>query len=170
MSIVAIAGRVDAAIAERIAKPDRFLEVVVADAFDDAAVATLAARWKNVRLIATGPRSARASGAQRLLRSVPGGGGEIFAPAVRRKIGLGKCTGEDWLTVMHVAHELGMNTSATVDVWWPLFSHKSDFHLTHHSVLLCNRDPEYSSTDTQVRVSFQHDSPRATPRNRPRRR
>jgi cyclic dehypoxanthinyl futalosine synthase len=48
------------------------------------------------------------------LDSVPGGGGEIFAPAVRRKIGLGKCTAEEWLTVMRVAHELGMNTSATM--------------------------------------------------------
>ena len=48
------------------------------------------------------------------LDSVPGGGGEIFADAVRRKIGLGKCTAEEWLTVMHVAHELRMNTSATM--------------------------------------------------------
>ncbi|MCH2161457.1 MAG: radical SAM protein [Phycisphaerales bacterium] len=48
------------------------------------------------------------------LDSVPGGGGEIFAPAVRRKIGLGKCDAEAWLTVMEVAHELGMNTSATM--------------------------------------------------------
>ncbi len=48
------------------------------------------------------------------LRSVPGGGGEIFADAVRRKIGLGKCDAEAWLTVMQVAHELGMNTSATM--------------------------------------------------------
>jgi cyclic dehypoxanthinyl futalosine synthase len=48
------------------------------------------------------------------LDSVPGGGGEIFAPAVRRKIGLGKCDAEQWLTVMRVAHELGMNTSATM--------------------------------------------------------
>jgi cyclic dehypoxanthinyl futalosine synthase len=48
------------------------------------------------------------------LDSVPGGGGEIFAPAVRRKIGLGKCDDEAWLTVMSVAHELGMNTSATM--------------------------------------------------------
>lgn len=48
------------------------------------------------------------------LDSVPGGGGEIFAPAVRRKIGLGKCDAEAWLTVMLVAHELGMNTSATM--------------------------------------------------------
>jgi|TARA_B110000196_G_C21150654_1_gene669422 cyclic dehypoxanthinyl futalosine synthase len=48
------------------------------------------------------------------LQSIPGGGGEIFAPAVRDKIGLGKCTGDVWLTVMRVAHELGMNTSATM--------------------------------------------------------
>ncbi|MGI9015175.1 MAG: radical SAM protein [Phycisphaerales bacterium] len=48
------------------------------------------------------------------LDSVPGGGGEIFAPAVRRKIGLGKCDAEAWLTVMNVAHQLGMNTSATM--------------------------------------------------------
>ncbi len=48
------------------------------------------------------------------LDSIPGGGGEIFAPAVRKKIGLGKCNAEVWLTVMRVAHELGMNTSATM--------------------------------------------------------
>src|SRR5688500_17865067 len=48
------------------------------------------------------------------LDTIPGGGGEIFAPRVRRKIGLGKCSGDDWLRVMRVAHEEGMNTSATM--------------------------------------------------------
>jgi cyclic dehypoxanthinyl futalosine synthase len=48
------------------------------------------------------------------LDSIPGGGGEIFAPAVRRKIGLGKCDAEEWLLTMRVAHELGMNTSMTM--------------------------------------------------------
>src|ERR1043165_4100194 len=48
------------------------------------------------------------------LDSIPGGGGEIFAPAVRRKIGLGKCDAESWLTTMYVAHSLGMFTSATM--------------------------------------------------------
>ena len=48
------------------------------------------------------------------LDSVPGGGGEIFAPLVRKRIGLGKCDSDAWLTVMRVAHELGMNTSATM--------------------------------------------------------
>jgi cyclic dehypoxanthinyl futalosine synthase len=48
------------------------------------------------------------------LATIPGGGGEIFAPRVRRKIGIGKCSGDDWLRVMRVAHEEGMNTSCTM--------------------------------------------------------
>ncbi len=48
------------------------------------------------------------------LDSVPGGGGEIFAEHVRRRIGLGKATADQWLDVMSVAHELGMFTSATM--------------------------------------------------------
>jgi cyclic dehypoxanthinyl futalosine synthase len=48
------------------------------------------------------------------LDTIPGGGGEIFAPRVRRRIGLGKCTGDDWLRVMRVAHEEGMDTSCTM--------------------------------------------------------
>jgi cyclic dehypoxanthinyl futalosine synthase len=48
------------------------------------------------------------------LDSLPGGGGEIFAPHVRRKIGLGKATATQWLDVMETAHRLGMFTSATM--------------------------------------------------------
>ena len=48
------------------------------------------------------------------LDTIPGGGGEIFDPRVRRRIGIGKCSGDDWLRVMRVAHEEGMNTSATM--------------------------------------------------------
>ena len=48
------------------------------------------------------------------LKTIPGGGGEIFSPRVRRRIGIGKCTGDDWLRVMRVAHEEGMNTSCTM--------------------------------------------------------
>ena len=66
------------------------------------------------------------------LKSIPGGGGEIFAGAVRRKIGLGKCDAEAWLTVMHVAHELGMNTSATM-----MFGHIEGFaDRIHHMSLV----------------------------------
>lgn len=48
------------------------------------------------------------------LDSLPGGGGEIFAYPVRRRIGYDKCRADDWLTVMRVAHKLGLNTSATM--------------------------------------------------------
>ncbi|MDB5304621.1 MAG: mqnC, partial [Phycisphaerales bacterium] len=42
------------------------------------------------------------------LATIPGGGGEIFNPRVRRRIGIGKCSGDDWMRVMRVAHEEGM--------------------------------------------------------------
>ena len=48
------------------------------------------------------------------LDSIPGGGGEIFAPAVRRRIGIGKASAQQWLDVMAAAHRLGMFTSATM--------------------------------------------------------
>ncbi len=48
------------------------------------------------------------------LDSIPGGGGEIFTPAVRRRIGLGKATAKQWLEVMSMGHRLGMFTSATM--------------------------------------------------------
>ncbi|MEM1109260.1 MAG: radical SAM protein [Planctomycetota bacterium] len=48
------------------------------------------------------------------LDSLPGGGGEIFAPHVRRKIGIGKASADQWLDVMETAHKLGMFTSATM--------------------------------------------------------
>jgi cyclic dehypoxanthinyl futalosine synthase len=48
------------------------------------------------------------------LATVPGGGGEIFADRVRKRIGPGKCSGDQWLDVMSEAHKLGMNTSVTM--------------------------------------------------------
>jgi cyclic dehypoxanthinyl futalosine synthase len=48
------------------------------------------------------------------LDSIPGGGGEIFAQHVRRRIGLGKATAQQWLDVMACAHRMGMFTSATM--------------------------------------------------------
>ncbi|MFO0858034.1 MAG: radical SAM protein [Phycisphaerales bacterium] len=48
------------------------------------------------------------------MNSLPGGGGEIFADPVRRKIGLGKCDATAWMTSMYAAHSLGMFTSASM--------------------------------------------------------
>jgi cyclic dehypoxanthinyl futalosine synthase len=99
--------------------PPEFIEFVH---FFDPPGATLEdkLRWVMVRLREAG------------LDSIPGGGGEIFAPAVRRKIGLGKCDAEAWLTTMWVAHSLGMFTSATM-----MFGHiEGHADRVHHMTLV----------------------------------
>jgi len=105
--------------------PPEFIEFV---RFFDPPGATLEAklRWVMTRLREAG------------LDSIPGGGGEIFARPVRRKIGLGKCAAEDWLTVMRVAHSLGMFTSATM-----MFGHiEGVADRVHHMLLVRDRQDE----------------------------
>jgi cyclic dehypoxanthinyl futalosine synthase len=48
------------------------------------------------------------------LDSVPGGGAEILVDGVRRKIAKAKCTSEEWLEVMRVAHAMGLRSSCTM--------------------------------------------------------
>jgi len=46
--------------------------------------------------------------------SLPGGGAEIFHPEIREKIAADKCTGEQWLRLHEIWHELGMRSNATM--------------------------------------------------------
>ena len=48
------------------------------------------------------------------LGSIPGGGGEILVDRVRNDIAPLKCNTDQWLEVMQIAHELGLNSSATM--------------------------------------------------------
>jgi len=48
------------------------------------------------------------------LGSMPGGGAEIFAPRVRKKICKDKANAEEWLEVHRVAHRLGVKTNCTM--------------------------------------------------------
>ncbi len=48
------------------------------------------------------------------LDSLPGAGAEILVDRVRRLISKGKCGSEEWLDVMHAAHNLDITTSATM--------------------------------------------------------
>lgn len=48
------------------------------------------------------------------VNALPGGGAEIFAPAVRKKIAPKKISGDQWLAVMRTAHEKGLKTNATL--------------------------------------------------------
>lgn len=52
------------------------------------------------------------------LGSMPGGGAEIFAPTVRKKICSRKADADSWLEVHRTAHSLGLRTTATM-----LFGH-----------------------------------------------
>ena len=48
------------------------------------------------------------------LGSIPGGGAEIFASRCRKKICNDKVTGEEWLEVHEIAHEVGLKSNATM--------------------------------------------------------
>ncbi|WP_442601579.1 cyclic dehypoxanthinyl futalosine synthase [Paenibacillus sp. KN14-4R] len=48
------------------------------------------------------------------LDSLPGGGGEILDDRTRRKISRLKGSWRDWMDVMQAAHQVGMNTTATM--------------------------------------------------------
>jgi aminodeoxyfutalosine synthase len=55
------------------------------------------------------------------LGSLPGGGAEIFAPAVRRRICPRKCDARTWLSVHRTAHRLGLRSNASM-----LYGHVED--------------------------------------------
>ncbi len=48
------------------------------------------------------------------LDSLPGAGAEILNDRVRRLISKGKCGAQEWLDIMHAAHNLEITTSATM--------------------------------------------------------
>ena len=56
------------------------------------------------------------------LQSMPGGGAEIFHPEIRDQIASGKCSGEEWLRIHEIWHELGMRSNATM-----LYGHIEEF-------------------------------------------
>jgi phosphoribosylaminoimidazolecarboxamide formyltransferase/IMP cyclohydrolase len=70
--ILAVNRPMTAALAERVSATGRFLEVIIAPSFDDAARAQLASRWTSVRLLAVGPTGAASRGGL-AVRSIPGG-------------------------------------------------------------------------------------------------
>lgn len=88
----------------------------------------LKGRYPNVKLHALGPpeiahiaRISRISVDETLhrlvaagLESLPGAGAEILVDEVRRRISPAKPSVDEWLDVMHKAHEMGLVTSATM--------------------------------------------------------
>ncbi|XCN71402.1 MAG: cyclic dehypoxanthinyl futalosine synthase [Candidatus Electrothrix aestuarii] len=48
------------------------------------------------------------------LDSIPGGGAEILSDRVRQQLAPRKCSADEWIAVMEIAHTLGMRTTATM--------------------------------------------------------
>jgi cyclic dehypoxanthinyl futalosine synthase len=48
------------------------------------------------------------------LDSIPGGGAEVLVDEVRKRIAPLKCTTDEWLAVMRMAHKMGLRSSATM--------------------------------------------------------
>jgi aminodeoxyfutalosine synthase len=66
------------------------------------------------------------------LGSMPGGGAEIFAPEIRKRLCPEKISGERWLAVMETAHQAGIRTNATM-----LYGHIERYeHRVDHLVKL----------------------------------
>ncbi len=68
------------------------------------------------------------------LDSMPGGGAEIFHPEIREQIAADKCTGEQWLRIHEVWHELGGRSNATmlyghIEKFWHRIDHLEQLRL-----------------------------------------
>lgn len=48
------------------------------------------------------------------LNSIPGGGAEILVNDIRKRVSPGKCDADRWIDTMREAHNLGLNSSATM--------------------------------------------------------
>jgi len=48
------------------------------------------------------------------LNSIPGGGAEILSDRPRNMLSPGKCSADEWIAVMRIAHRMGLRTSATM--------------------------------------------------------
>jgi aminodeoxyfutalosine synthase len=84
------------------------------------------------------------------LGSLPGGGAEIFAPAVRRVICDHKIGAHTWLKVHRLAHELGLHSNATM-----LYGHiESDGDRVDHLLQLRKLQDETRGFLTFIPLAF----------------
>jgi aminodeoxyfutalosine synthase len=89
------------------------------------------------------------------LDSLPGGGAEIFDPAIRQQICDDKIDGKGWLEIHKAAHLLGMHTNATM-----LYGHLEGFvHRVDHMEQLRKLQDETGGFNTFIPLKFRnHDN------------
>jgi len=86
------------------------------------------------------------------LQSMPGGGAEIFHPEIRDQIAGGKCSGEEWLRIHEIWHELGMRSNATM-----LYGHIEAFrHRIDHLEKLRKLQDKTGGFQTFIPLKFRN--------------
>lgn len=84
--------------------------------------------------------------------SMPGGGAEIFHPEIREQIAGDKCTGEQWLRIHEIWHELGMRSNATM-----LYGHIERYeHRVHHMEQLRQLQDKTNGFQTFIPLKFRN--------------
>ena len=111
-----------------------------------SAVELMAIFKKSGLSIAEGLLRLKAAG----LCSIPGGGAEIFAEDIRRRICPEKCTGEEWLSLHREAHKLGLTSNATM-----LFGHIESYeHRVEHILALRELQDETGGFNCFIPLKF----------------
>jgi len=88
------------------------------------------------------------------LDSMPGGGAEILDADVRRRIAQGKASGEQYLEVHQVAHQLGMRTNCTM-----LYGHIETFeHRVDHLLKLRALQDETGGFQCFIPLAFHNEN------------
>ncbi|MCB0550730.1 MAG: aminofutalosine synthase MqnE [Phaeodactylibacter sp.] len=86
------------------------------------------------------------------LDSMPGGGAEIFHPEIRDQIAGGKCSGEQWLRIHEIWHELGCRSNATM-----LYGHIEAYrHRIHHLEELRKLQDKTGGFQTFIPLKFRN--------------
>lgn len=86
------------------------------------------------------------------LESLPGGGAEIFAPAIRQQICSDKIDGAGWLAMHREAHLLGMHSNCTM-----LYGHIEQFeHRIDHMDKLRQLQDETGGFNTFIPLKFRN--------------
>jgi cyclic dehypoxanthinyl futalosine synthase len=84
------------------------------------------------------------------LRTIPGGGAEILADRVKKKISSRKGTSQDWLDVMREAHKLGFKSTATM-----MYGHlEQDEDIIEHLEVVRALQDEYHGFTAFIPWSF----------------
>jgi aminodeoxyfutalosine synthase len=86
------------------------------------------------------------------LESLPGGGAEIFHQEIRQEIAGDKVSGEGWLKIHETAHQLGIQSNATM-----LFGHIEKYeHLVDHMSKLRNLQDKTKGFNTFIPLKFRN--------------